>query len=139
MRRYWTRKARIDIVPLIDVMVTLVFFFLVFGSISDRPAGLPVNLPSARTAPAAESPRLTVALDATGVYEVEGRAVPPAQVPSLIAAALAKSPDLQVVLCPDRTVTYDRVVAALDLISSGGASRPALGVKRDLPEPAKTR
>lgn len=130
MPRYWKRRARIDIVPLLDVFVTLVFFFLVFGALEKEAAALPVNLPGSRTAPPAAAPRLVVVLTEHGEYLVEGRRVTPEEVPALVAAAVAKTPDLQVILAPASSVAYESVVAALDLIRAGGVERPALGVRR---------
>lgn len=131
MARYWKRRARIDIIPLLDVFVTLVFFFLVFGYLEEVPAALPVNLPASRSAPPVATPRLVVVLTKDGEYQIEGRRVSAEEVPRLVAAALAKTPGLQVVLAPARSVTYEAVVAALDLLRAGGVDRPALGVRRE--------
>ena len=130
MPRHWKRRARIDIVPLLDVFVTLVFFFLVFGALEKEAAALPVNLPASRTAPPAAAPRLVVVLTERGEYLVEGRRVAPEEIPGLVAAAVAKTPGLQVILAPGSSVAYESVVAALDLIRAGGVDRPALGVRR---------
>ena len=71
-----------------------------------------------------------VVLTERGEYLVEGRRVTPEEVPALVAAAVAKTPDLQVILAPASSVAYESVVAALDLIRAGGVERPALGVRR---------
>ncbi|NLG83945.1 MAG: biopolymer transporter ExbD [Firmicutes bacterium] len=131
MARYWKRKARIDIVPLVDVFVTLVFFFLVFGYLGEAPAALPVNLPTSRSAAPITTPRLVVVLTEDGEYQVEGRRIKAEEIPRVVAAAVAETPGLQVILAPARSVTYEAVVAALDLLRAGGVERPALGVKRE--------
>ena len=131
MSGHWTRKARVDIVPLLDVLVILVFFFLVFGSIDEGSAALPVNLPASRTAPPSANERLVITVDAAGDYSVAGRRTAPAEIPGLVAGALADNAALQVVLFPDRSVPYEVLVEALDLIRQGGADRSALGVRRE--------
>lgn len=131
MKRSWNRKARIDLVPLIDVLVNLLFFFLMFGVLDDGSASLPIRLSGSQTAPLAESRRLVVSLDLQGRYSVGRNEAQADEVPSMIAEELAKEPGLQVVLYPDREVPYDRVVAALDLLRKGGVERPALGVQRE--------
>lgn len=130
MAAYWKRKARIDIVPLLDVFVTLVFFFLVFGVLDDSAAALPVNPPASRTAPPSEAARFVITLDERGQYEVAGQAVLPSEIPGRVAEALAGNPGIQVVLLPDRVVPYEALIQALDLIREGGVERPALGVRR---------
>ena len=131
MANYWKRRARIDIVPLVDVFVTLVFFFLVFGYLGEVPAALPVEAPASRNAGPVSTPRLVVVLTAEGEYRIEDRPVPAAELPRVVAAALAEKPGLQVVLAPARTVTYEAVVVALDLLRAGGVERPLLGVRRE--------
>ncbi len=135
MSGYWKHEARINIVPLIDVFVTLIFFFLVYTNLDIGSAALPVNLPGSHTAPPVTVARLEVALNVQGEYAIAGHIVPPAEVPRRVAGALAKTPSLQVVLSPDRTVPYETLVAALDLIRAGGVERPALGVRREAAEP----
>lgn len=131
MKRSWNRRARIDLVPLIDVLVNLLFFFLMFGVLDDGSASLPIRMAGSKTAPAAEAPRLVVSLDLQGRYSVGREEAEAGEVPSLIAHELAENPNLQVVLYPDREVAYNQVVAALDLLRKGGVERPALGVARD--------
>lgn len=117
-------------VPLLDVFVTLVFFFLVFGFLDNGTAALPINLPGSRTAPRLAAERFVIALNDRGVYSVAGRSVAADEVPRLVARTLARNPSVQVVLFPDRTVSYASLVKALDLIRAGGFERPALGVRR---------
>lgn len=130
MGRYWKHKARVDIVPLIDVMVMLVFFFLIYGTFDNGSASIPVSLPNSSSAPAAEFEQLVVALDTEGQYFIEGLQIPASEISARITQSLIENPQLQVVLYPDRKVAYENLVAALDLIREGGAERPALGVRR---------
>jgi len=136
MARYWKRKARVDIVPLIDVMVMLVFFFLIYGTFDKGAASIPVSLPNSSTAPAAEFEQLVVALDTEGHYFIEGLQIPASEVSARVTQSLIENPQLQVVLYPDRKVAYENLVAALDLIREGGAERPALGVRRADQDPS---
>lgn len=130
MSRYWTRRARIDLVPLIDVLVNLLFFFLIYGAFDNGSAALPVNLPNSRTAVAVQSQPFIIAIDSEGQYSVDGKAVAQQDIPRQIAAELSRNPDVQVVLFPDASVPYDQIVVALDLIREGGVDKPALGVRR---------
>lgn len=138
MSRYWTRRARIDLVPLIDVLVNLLFFFLIYGAFDDGSASLPVNLPNSRTAVTAQSQKLIIAIDTRGQYSIDGKTVIPKDIPVQIAAEMKRNPDVQVVLFPDASVPYDQIVIALDLIREGGVEKPALGVRRNL-EPDEVR
>ncbi len=140
MARHWKPRGYINLIPLIDVFVNLVFFFVVFSSLSGGSAAVPVRLPGSKTAPSIRSGRIVVALDKDGQYLIEGRVVTPTEVTGFVSVALSQNPGLQVVLFPDQAVSYATLVAALDLVREGGAERPALGVRRqELPPDEELR
>lgn len=130
MAKYWKPRGTINLIPLIDVFVNLVFFFVVFSSINGGNAAVPVRLPGSKTAPPVKAARLVVALDKDGRYLIDGVEYSPAEVTGYVSLALSQNPGLQVVLFPDQAVSYDTLVSALDLVREGGAERPALGVSR---------
>ncbi len=133
----WKPKGNVNLIPLIDVFVNLVFFFVVFSSLSGGSAAVPVRLPGSKTAPSVRSGRIVIALDKDGQYLIEGRVVTPTEVTGFVSVALSQNPGLQVVLFPDRAVPYETLVAALDLVREGGAERPGLGVRRQELTPAE--
>lgn len=130
MARRWKPKGFINLIPLIDVFVNLVFFFVVFSSMSGGSAAVPVRLPGSKTASSVRPDRIVVALDKDGRYLIEGSVVTATEVSGFVSVALSQNPGLQVVILPDQAVPYQTLVAALDLVREGGAERPALGVRR---------
>lgn len=130
MAQYWKPRGRVDLIPLIDVMVNLLFFFLLFGSFDNGAAALKVNPPVSSTAAAVQTERVVITLDAQGQYAIDGQTVPASELPARVTVILEKNPGTQVVLYPDESVSYQDVVTALDLLRNGGVERPALGVRR---------
>lgn len=130
MAQYWKPRGRVDLIPLIDVMVNLLFFFLLFGSFDNGAAALKVNPPTSTTAAAVQAERVVVSLDPQGQYTIDGQAVSASELPERVRKILERNPEAQIVLYPDESVSYQDVVSALDLLRNGGVERPALGVRR---------
>jgi biopolymer transport protein ExbD len=61
-RRKPVEEAEIIVIPMIDVMMFLLFFFMVASLAMVVQAGLPVNLPKASTANSHSSQNLTITI-----------------------------------------------------------------------------
>jgi biopolymer transport protein ExbD len=115
-----TRKpARIEIIPMIDVMFLLVFFVLI--SLNALPAlGLRVALPYA-TAPAhlEVTRRVTITLTANGEIYVDGDRTTLAGVTERLRS-LARDGKLIVIISGDQAAQLQPLVSLLDALKSGG-------------------
>ena len=72
--RYFERKkARIEIIPMIDIMFFLLVFFIMITLRMIPSSGLPTNLPRISTATSLPHPKVLVALSPDGTISVHGR------------------------------------------------------------------
>jgi biopolymer transport protein ExbD len=126
IRREFTRRPRIEMIPLIDVVFLLLVFFIysMFSMTIHR--GLPVNLPTASTATVDKKTFITITLQRDGRLFVEDQEVNTHTLPSLLVKEREKNPDLQVYLRADREVSYHRAVEVMDLVRSAGINKLAL-------------
>lgn len=123
--------AAVNIIPLVDVLVVLVFFLLVTLRAGDSRV-LQVTPPSAASgAPAQMASAVVLAVDAEGRLFVDAKPVDSAGLPRALAAALAGRPDPEVVVAADRRARTGDTVRALDAAAQAGA-RVQIQV---LPEP----
>ncbi|HQJ25463.1 MAG TPA: biopolymer transporter ExbD, partial [Bacillota bacterium] len=60
------RKPRIDLVPLVDMMCYLIFFFMIFTSFRTNTSGMPLELPRAATPKELASDIVLVTVDSAG-------------------------------------------------------------------------
>ena len=79
MRYFERRKARIEIIPMIDIMFFLLIFFIMITLHMIPSAGLASKLASSSTATALPQPKLLITVDAAGGISVDGRLLTPAQ------------------------------------------------------------
>ena len=126
IRREFSRRPRIEMIPLIDVVFLLLVFFIYSMLSMTIHRGLPVNLPTASTASVDQETFITITLQRDGQLFLEDRAVDTRTLPSLLIKERKQNPDLQVYLRADREVSYHRAVEVMDLVRSAGINKLAL-------------
>jgi biopolymer transport protein ExbD len=126
IRREFTRRPRIEMIPLIDVVFLLLVFFIysMFSMTIHR--GLPVNLPTASTATIDKETFITITLQRDGQLFLEDRAVDTRTLPDFLIEQREKNPNVKVYLRADREVSYHRAVEVMDLVRSAGINKLAL-------------
>jgi biopolymer transport protein ExbD len=135
LRRRQRRKARIEIIPMIDTMFFLLVFFMVATLSMTVQRGLSVNLPHAATATEELRHAVTLTLTKEGKLFLDKE-----ELASLghVAAGLtqwkAHGAQVAVVINADRSVEHGRVVELMDTVRQSGVTRMAVAAKpQDVP------
>ena len=123
------RRARIEIIPMIDTVFFLLVFFMMASLSMTMARGLPVSLPAAAGAAPAPADAATVTLSRDGGTYLDRQPVAPGELASRLRALLAAAPQALVVIHADQEVPHGRVVATMDLARSAGAVRLAVAVR----------
>lgn len=130
MRRAIVRKPagalRINVTPMIDVVMVLIIFFLIVGKLAAARLE-PVDLPGADAAgaPGAGDPLVINVLpdDRAGArIVIEGTQLEPASVESVVRETLVDSPGRGIQLRASRSLAYGQVRPVLEACRRGGAS-----------------
>ena len=135
------KKARIEIIPLIDIMFFLLASFMLVSMSMIRLQAIPNNLPGKNSAP--PPPKLdkpdfaTIGIDKAGnFYFVDDKKVATPIKATDIPARLQplyqeKQQDLKVFINVDKDAKYDSLITALDEVRSMGLSKVSFAVKQD--------
>ncbi len=110
--------AAINITPLVDVLLVLLVIFMVTAPVLAR--SLDVQLPQHRPDTPKPAPQLHLRVDAAGGYWLEGAAVDRNALDAALRTAVARDPDLQLVLRSDDDGDYQGFVAALSAARAAG-------------------
>ncbi|UUX96146.1 biopolymer transporter ExbD [Aquabacterium sp. J223] len=115
------RKARIEIIPMIDVMMFLLVFFVLISTNVLPALGLKVSLPgSAQPERLKDEPvRITLTVDRDGAVYVDGQSTPMAQVAARLKA-VAGSRQAKVIIAGDGSANLQTLVALLDQLKAAG-------------------
>ena len=124
-------EARIEILPLIDVIFCILTFFILGAVSLTRQSAIGVDLPSAGTGTPQMREMLLVSLDPIGQLYFDQQPVTRQQLSTILAAEYEANPRKLAVLYASRSAKYDDVVDILDLLRSIGGDRVALAT---LPE-----
>ncbi|MBV8620691.1 MAG: biopolymer transporter ExbD [Curvibacter sp.] len=127
MRYFETKKARIEIIPIIDIMLFLLVFFAMMTLRMIPTSGHVSKLPSSSTATRIPAPKLLVEVHEDGSMFVDGTAQSPAEL-----SALVKGRDpakLAVTIAGGDHVNLQQLMHAIDAVRLGGATQIGLAAK----------
>lgn len=125
------RKARVELIPMIDVMMFLLAFFVLI-SINVIPAtGLKTKLPgSSQTQDMNLVKPAIVSLGKGGEIQLDGQAVPLEALAAKIRSSMQADRKRQVVINGDREVELQRLIEIVDALKAGGVDGFAIAAKK---------
>jgi biopolymer transport protein ExbD len=124
-----SEKARIEIIPMIDVIFFLLVFFMISTLSMTINRGLPVNLPTAATSQKDTRDNVSLTVMQDGKMFLNKEPVTLQDMGPRVKAALATDPRLAVVINADGQVLHSTVVDILDELRQAGVSGLAIAVK----------
>lgn len=124
-------EARIEIIPLIDVIFCILTFFILAALGLTRQSTIGLDLPRASTGTTEMRDMLIVSLDPIGQTYIERDPVTRDQLLDAMFDYQATNPSGIVVLYASRSASYNDVVEVLDLLRSVGGDRVALATLPD--------
>ncbi|MET0501197.1 MAG: biopolymer transporter ExbD [Candidatus Binatia bacterium] len=123
------KKARIEIIPMIDTIFFLLVFFMISTLSMTRYSGVPVNLPKAATGQQAANESAAVSITPEGKIFIDKQEVPRESVQTILQQRLSANPELLVLINADERVEHGRVVEIMDDARQAGVSKMAIAVK----------
>ena len=117
---YETRKARIEMIPLIDIVFLLLVFFIyaMLSMVIHR--GLRVELPAASTALVDKRDYVSVTLTKDNLLFVDEKPVPLEKLASRVVGRMGGKKDVPVFICGDSRADLGVAVRVLDLLRAAG-------------------
>jgi len=125
------KKARIEIIPMIDVMMFLLVFF-VLVSVNVIPAlGIKTQQPSSSQSQTLITPdkQVMVTLGRDGLIQVDGQDVALERVVNTIKTKAAQSEHIAVVVNSDKGAEVQTLVDVMDAIKAAGLGKVALAAR----------
>ena len=123
-------EARIEVVPLIDIMFFLLAAFMLVSLSLVNPKSLKVNLPTATSAtPDARRDFINITVDKAGLAYVDRRPVGNHELVSAVIAFQTTNSDARVFISGDQDARHGDVIRVLDLVRSAGIQRVAFGIR----------
>jgi biopolymer transport protein ExbD len=121
-----TRRARIEMIPLIDVVFLLLIFFIYTMLSMTIHKGIPVLLPKAKTGLIDKEEYLSISITRDHRIFLDEREVPMEKLLQKLMERSEAQPHLRVFIRGDRRTPYEWVVRVLDTVRASGLNRVSL-------------
>jgi biopolymer transport protein ExbD len=118
------KRARIEIIPLIDIMFFLLASFMMVSLSQTHMKGIRVNLPSPVSVPQPPDPSMvTIQVLSGNATYINREYVPDDQVLPTLFSLHQKDPNVKVSLSADKLALHGDVITALDRVRSTGITK----------------
>ncbi|HBO83796.1 MAG: hypothetical protein A2073_02825 [Deltaproteobacteria bacterium GWC2_42_11] len=123
------KKARIEIIPMIDTMFFLLVFFMIATLSMTVMKGMPVNLPKASAVKKDIQENVNVTIAKDGKVYLNKKEVSIHELRGALVAEASKDPETLVIINADEEVMHGRVVEVMDEIKLSGVTKLAIATK----------
>jgi biopolymer transport protein ExbD len=116
-------EARIEIIPLIDIMFFLLAAFMLVSLSMTHVKRVPINLPTASSAQEeTTTPPIQITIDAEGVTTWDSKVVTLSEITTRLKLAVAAG-ETRVMISADAETRHRQVVGVLDAVKSAGVEK----------------
>jgi biopolymer transport protein ExbD len=129
MPRKEADKARIEIIPMIDIIFFLLVFFMISTLSMTINRSMPVNLPRAASAPRDLRENLSITVTREGEIFLNKEPIALHDITARAQAGLQKNPEMLAVINADDHAIHGTVVDIMDKIRLAGVAHVAIAVK----------
>jgi biopolymer transport protein ExbD len=113
MRYFETRRARIEIIPMIDVMLFLLVFFIIVTLQMIPDAGVNLQLPISSQTDQLPHPKITVNVLPDGTIQVKGQTVTDAELTAMLEAD-GDPAKTELTIATDKTTAFQKFMNVID-------------------------
>jgi biopolymer transport protein ExbD len=126
------KRARIEIIPLIDIMFFLLASFMLVSMNLASAKSVKVDLPIAQTGDPENKPNtISISIDSTGGVFLDKSPVGRNELQAELRRRRALQPDLRVVISGDTDVRHGVIVSVLDRVRAAGIQSVAFSTRLD--------
>lgn len=129
LKRREVKKARIEIIPMIDVIFFLLVFFMISSLAMTKINGIQVALPKTAGSPDSLKQKVILTVKKDGSIYVNKQLVTLEGVGSALATAMRDSPQDAILVNADEGANYGRVIQAMDKAREAGLRKFALATE----------
>lgn len=109
-------RARIEVIPMIDIMMFLLVFFIMITINAIVGSGIALELPKSKTPQALRDTTITVGVKKEGALYVDAKPLSPEEFTARLREAKQKGGKVEVVIAGDREVPLQKLLDVMDLV-----------------------
>jgi biopolymer transport protein ExbD len=124
------QRPRLEVVPMIDIMMFLLVFFVIVAIKMIAGTGVEMELPGSTTTRELKSSVVTVGVTKSGETVFDGKTVTAAELRDRLRALKQDKP-IDVVLAGDKDASLQTLLAVMDSVRSAGITSVGLAAKAE--------
>jgi biopolymer transport protein ExbD len=124
-----TKKARIEIIPMIDTMFFLLVFFMIATLSMTLQRGMPVNLPEAESSTDKIQEEISLSITKEGAIFFNKEPIALESLQSRLADTRQRDPDPSVIINADESVHHGLVIQVMDKVRISGITSMSIATK----------
>ncbi|MEX0829481.1 MAG: biopolymer transporter ExbD [Nitrospirales bacterium] len=114
------KKARIEIIPMIDTMFFLLVFFMIATLSMTLQRGMPVNLPEAESSTDKIQEEVSLSITKDGTIFFNKEQIPLGKLESRLTDVRQRDPDPNVIINADESIHHGLVIQVMDKVRVSG-------------------
>ncbi|MBN2516375.1 MAG: biopolymer transporter ExbD [Deltaproteobacteria bacterium] len=118
--KQYIKKARVEMIPLIDVIFLLLVTFIFFTMSMAIHRGLPVQLPSSSTAQIERKDFVDVTIKEDGTLYLDKKEMTLSELAARLTVLHRESPEMRVLISGDKKASYELIVSVMDAVKKSG-------------------
>ena len=107
---------QINILPMIDVIFSILIFFIIASTFLTRSEGLSVNLPTAKTSQVQKSEEVNITVEPSGKIYLNRKSIKFVQLQSKISKLVNPNSETLVILNADKNAKHGLIVEVMDIV-----------------------
>jgi biopolymer transport protein ExbD len=123
-------RPRVEVIPMIDIMMFLLVFFVVISLKMIAGTGIDMELPGSATTQDLKPSTITVGVAKGGATVVEGKTLNADALKERLIA-LKKTQPVEVVLAGDKDVSLQTLIAVMDTVRAAGITTVGIAAKAE--------
>ena len=127
-----SHRPRVEVIPMIDIMMFLLVFFVVISLKMIAGTGVEMDLPASSTTTELKTSTVTVGVNKAGETIVEGKKLVGDALKDKLLA-LKKEQQIEAVLAGDKDVPLQTLLAVMDEVRGAGITTVGIAAKAEKP------
>lgn len=123
-------KPRVEVIPMIDIMMFLLVFFVIVTLKMIAGTGIAMEIPGSKTTQQLQSSTLTIGVAKDGKVVVDGQTVTPEALNAKLMS-LKQQSKLDVVIAGDKETSLQQLLGVMDTVRGAGINSVAIAAKAE--------
>lgn len=122
-------RPRLEIVPMIDIMMFLLVFFVMIVLKMIPDSGVKLQLPGASTASELKPTQIVVMIDPNGGLHVKNQSITRAGLETYLTGLYDTKKKIDVIIAGDKSIKYERLMQVMNAVRKSGITDVGLATK----------